>query len=469
MKHRFLFLLMMTPLMSLAQTSAEILNKYSRLGLPLVCITTADGTEPTSDGIQHPEGHYVGESITNVVPKEARMQIYRADTLWYDSGEYEKDKSGIKIKHRGNTSAYYYQNKPFKLSLQKKADLIEPIESDTINRKSKDWVLLNGAERLHVYIANQMSCLIDMEYTPRMEFVNVIINNDYRGIYMLSENVKRDKGCRIDVDKDEGYIIELDAYFWNESLSFPSTLTSYAQWTLKYPKAEDITEEQEADIRKDIIRFEKAISASNYPEVIDVQSFARWILLHDILGSYDTGGSNKYIARQNQEPSSLMRMPVGWDMGSSMKYPETFSTIHTERGLFFSRLFANEHCQNFPETYVDEWKRVSQSGAITQIRQFLQSFPSTSQGQGLTRSYPLHAKRWHFGLSKIEDMTQAAIEWFTNREGWLNSQITDLANGITTTGAEAEGQTGARKVTKDGHLYILKNGETYSIDGKRIN
>jgi len=44
-----------------------------------------------------------------------------------------------------------------------------------------------------------------MEYVPRVEYVNVIVNDDYRGIYILSENITRDKDCRIDVDKDEGY------------------------------------------------------------------------------------------------------------------------------------------------------------------------------------------------------------------------------------------------------------------------
>ena len=141
MKYRFLYLmLLMMPLTSLAQTSEDVLKEYSGLGLPLICITTTDGLDPTSEGIMHPEGSYVGSSITNVVPKEARMQIYRADTLWYDSGDYEKDKSGMVIKHRGNTSATNYPNKPFKLTLQKKADLVMTPYDDDTDRRSKHWV-----------------------------------------------------------------------------------------------------------------------------------------------------------------------------------------------------------------------------------------------------------------------------------------------------------------------------------------
>ena len=166
MKKLFPLIVALMPVLCPAQNSETGLNRYLGLGLPLVRITTTDGTEPTSEKIKHPEGNYIGASITNVVPKEGRVQIYRADTLWYDSGEYQKDESGLKIKHRGNTSAYYYQNKPFKLSLEKKADLIEAAEGDDIDRRSKDWVLLNDAERLHVMVANQMSHLIGMEFAP---------------------------------------------------------------------------------------------------------------------------------------------------------------------------------------------------------------------------------------------------------------------------------------------------------------
>lgn len=450
-----------------AQTQIEVLEQYCGLGLPLINITTADGEEPTSTGIMHP-GDLNGASITDVVAKEARMQIYRADTLWYDSGEFIKDEAGIKIKHRGNTSAYYFKNKPFKLSLQKKADLIPAEEGDTVNRKSKDWVLLNNVERLHAFFANQMSRLIDMEYTPRLEFANVIINGDYRGIYMLSENVKRDKSCRIDVDKEDGYIIELDSYFWNQSFSIPSKLTRFMQWTLKYPKAEDLTPEQEADIRSDITRFEASVSTNDYPEVIDVHSMARWILLHDIVGTLDSGGSNIFVARKNREPSSLMRMPVVWDMGSSMGNPEDFSRTHLERGLFFYRLFTNEQCQDFNVAYTEEWKRVCQLGAIGKMRQFLRMFPTTEVGQGLKCSYPLHTKRWNYGNVNVENMTQNALEWYDSREGWLASQISEMADAVKPL-PKSGWQGTICKVIHDKHLYIIKDGKAYSADGKLHN
>ena len=72
-----------------AQTFEEVLG----YGLPVVVVNTSDGEEPTSEVIQHSiGGQVVSSTITNAVQKEARMQIYRGDTLWYDSGDYVEDK-----------------------------------------------------------------------------------------------------------------------------------------------------------------------------------------------------------------------------------------------------------------------------------------------------------------------------------------------------------------------------------------
>lgn len=469
MKRRLFIILLLPSLMSLAQTSEEMLRKYSGLGLPLICITTTDGKEPTSTNIQHPEG-LIGASITNVVPKEACMQIYRADTLWYDSGEYQKGESGIIIKHRGNTSAYHYNNKPFKLTLEKKTDLIITPEDDGTDRRSKHWVLLNCSFSIRSHFISQLAKLIGMEYAPRVEYVNVIVNNNYRGIYILSENVRRED-CRVDVDQEDGYVIELNAYFWNEPFFIPSKLTWFAQWTLKYPDPEDLTEEQEANIRSDIERLEQSVSSHNYPEVIDVPSVARWILLHDILGTYDSGGSNIFVAKKNRE--SLMRMPVGWDMDSSMRYLEQWSRTHTEQGLFFSRLFANQYCPDFSIAYINDWRRVLEAGVMEQMAQSSLDFPNTAQGQGLKRSYPLHAKRWGYDVSifDVDVQSQAAVDWFTGRKQTLDALVSELEDYVTAIETPAPvGKTGSsvRKQILGNRIVITTSDGDYTLTGQRI-
>ena len=467
--------LILTTMTCYAQTFEEVLG----YGLPVVVVNTVNGEEPTSEAVEHPDG-YIGTGITNVVPKQARLQIYRGDTLWYDSGDYLEGESGIKIKHRGNTSAAKFDHKPFKLKLQKKADLIDTRkEGDETDRRSKDWVLLNYVHSVELPVAFQLSRLVGMEYTPRMQFVNVFINNDYRGLYVLSENVSREKEGRIYVDKQDGYIIELDAYFWNEVFSIKSEMVRFMQWTMKYPEAEDLTAEQEEYIRSDIQRMEASLSGYDYPKIIDVKSFARWIMVHDIMGTRDSGGCNIYVARTNREEGSLMRMPVVWDMvSSSMTVAEEWSGTHFGRGgvNFFPQLFANEQCMEFSKAFIEEWKRIKEENILDSLVAYIDAYADTPEAKGAKNSTTHHMQRWgiSYGLTNMAAQLKNAKNWMINREKWIDEQVAAMESTYTAISAPQEAPDGnlpdgqARKLIRAGHLYIIRDGITYTLDGKKV-
>ena len=475
MKNVYLFLLPLL-IMQANVCQAQTLEEVIGYGLPVVVVNTMDGEEPTSEVITYKIGSITRTSITNAVQKEARMQIYRGGILWYDSGDYIDDVSGIKIRHRGNTSAAFFENKPFKLKLQKKADLIDTQEDgDNTDRRSKDWVLLNNVHTIDLPLAYKLSNLIGLEYTPRMQFVNVIINGNYRGMYVLAENISRDKECRINVDKQDGYIIEFDAYFWKEPLSFKSQFTGYMQWTLKYPDPEDLTAEQMENIRSDIQRFEASVSSQDYPNLIDIKSIAKWMLVHDIMGTRDSGGCNMYVARTDRQDASLMRMPAVWDMASSsMDVLDEWSKSHTDLGLFFSHLFANEQCMEFTKEYVKEWKRIKEENVFDSLIVFIDGYTSTPEGIGVKNSAPHHMQRWSlsYGLVDLERKTVSAKEWMNNRQLWLDENITKMEDKYTAVPTIREMQendhTNVRKIILGKHLYIIKNGEAYSVDGIRV-
>lgn len=477
MKRNLPFLIIILLFLSFGTTmcQAQTLEDVLGYGLPVVVVNTANGEEPTSDIIQHPDGPYIGTTLTNVVPKEGRMLIYRGDTIWYDSGDFVDDKSGIKIRHRGNTSATSSENKPFKLKLQKKADLIdtqEEAEGDSIDRASKDWVLLNYVNTVELPVANWLSRLVGLEYTPRMQFVNVIINNDYRGMYVLSESISREKGCRIIVDKKDGYIIELDPYFWNEFFSIESKLNRVMQWTLKFPELGSLIEEQIEDIRSDIQRFEESISSHDYTKVIDVRSFAKWILVHDIMGTRDPGGCNIYIARTDREPSSLMRMPAVWDMASSsMQVANEWSRTHTEQGLFFYRLFGNEQCMEFTKAYIEEWKRLKEEDVFDSLIALIDQYALTPEGRGVKTSAPYHKLRWnynHHGLVNLETKLSAAKKWMNDRKQWIEDNVSAMED-ILTPVSSVQGEIKkyhTKELLPDGRLVIIgHDGKKYNMEG----
>ena len=102
------------------------LTDIIRLGLPLLYIETVDSEEPTCEYVSAPSG-CMGMTIRNATKVPGRITMYQRieglDSVVYDSGDYEKDVSGMTIKIRGNTSAYA-DKKPYKIKLQKKKDML---------------------------------------------------------------------------------------------------------------------------------------------------------------------------------------------------------------------------------------------------------------------------------------------------------------------------------------------------------
>lgn len=186
----------------------------------------------------------MGYTCINQTKVPCRVVITMLNDTLYDSGEYEKSISGATIKINGNTSSFQ-NNKPYKLKLQKKADLL--IRNDD-KYKDKNWRLLKDAYTLKTMIGLKVNELIGLPWTPRYRPCNVFLNGDYQGCYLIIESVERNSDCRLDVDKKTGYIVERDAYWWKEEHYFS---TNYFEphkgyrWTWKYPDEEDVTPEQE--------------------------------------------------------------------------------------------------------------------------------------------------------------------------------------------------------------------------------
>lgn len=286
LRNLFLILLVSLFLKSTVVRAIEF-EDVLNLGLNVLVIDTKDSEEPTCEFVSAPEGS-IGESITNATKVPGSLKIFspQGQLLFY-SGEYEKNESGITIKIRGNTSAYG-SKKPYKIKLQKKEDLL--LRGDK-KFNDKNWVLIND-NHLKLYTGFTVSRLIEEKWTPEGEYVNVILNKDYKGLYYLVESIERNEKSRIDVT-ESGFIIEHDAYWWNEEDQYLlSIFNPILNYTFKYPDFTDIDSSSLSDLQEIINVYEHSLKDDSYPNYIDMKSFARFILGHDILGTWDGGGAN---------------------------------------------------------------------------------------------------------------------------------------------------------------------------------
>ena len=398
--------------MSSKALTAEILE----LGLPVVIVETVDREEPTCDYIYDENG--APRTITNATKVPGRLYIVESGDTIYDSGLYENKASGMTLKIRGNSSAFLLKS-PYKIKLQKKADLLNPRGG---GRKDKNWLLLNDyLFSLNLMIGLKVNELVGLQWTPQMKHVNVIVNGDYKGNYMLCESVERNEDCRLNVNKNEGYIIENDSYAEFETKWFNTGVTG-TRYTFKYPDEDDLTEEHLEWIKNYMYEAEMSMYANTFDKYIDLKSFAKWMIGHDILGTSDWSGSNIFMTVYDK--NAKLMMANMWDFDTNYIMEEDFAKIHTfDGGWVYPKLFTSEN-PSFRDEYIKQWDEIKTT-FFPEMDAFLNNFLQSEELKALERSRLKDVERWNHSTKKpsVADNVERAKKWFSRREKWLSAAI----------------------------------------------
>lgn len=394
-------------------------------GLILLNIQTKDSELPTCEYVSAPGGGSIGRGITNNNKVEGRLVLKQRDQILYDSGEYIEDESGMTIRVRGNSSAYS-DKKPYKIQLQKKADLLFRGEQ----YKDKSWVLIKDCEAMTIkdemslrpFIGMKAAELVGMEYVPQGRYVNVIINDDYKGIYFLSENVKRNEKCRVNINKDEGFLIEYDPYWWNELTYFDTGFTSAAfKFTFKYPDNEILTDIIIANVRNTMLQAEESLENNSYSSFLDVESFVNWMLFHDMLGTGDGGGVNKYLYKKDDNPSTMIKMGPLWDFDGILQLTESWPYVHGNdaNNFYYRRLFKSS---SFVEAYCERWEGICNS-FYANLSQIIDEYIISEEGKSLMLSRELEHELCGIEYQSLSENALTAKSFFDVRKLWLSEEI----------------------------------------------
>mgnify|MGYP003571372397 CR=1 FL=1 len=440
------FYLLLLVLPSQSQTNIS-LDEVKQAGLHIVEITTVNSEEPEGESIESPlfPGSY-NIQYTNKVP--CQVVISKDGETIYDSGAYVKNTSGATIRINGNTTAYFSDplNMPYKLKLEKAADLINRGDDDKY--KDKEWRLLKDAVSLNTIIGLKVSQLLELEWTSSYIPCNVIINGDYRGCYLLMETIKRNKSCRIDCDKQTGYIIEKDPYWWKEDKYFSSSWykdDNVYRYTWKYPDSDIVTEEQEEYIQQYIESAEESLADGSYESYIDITSFAKWILVHDIVGTRDSWGSNMYIKKYDNTENTKLQLPCVWDFDSSNEITAgSFSNLHIQKNEYFYALF-NSIQRTFAEEYVSLWNSKKQT-VYDYVVDFLNQYAGSEEGKQLDASRLLYNKRFGYAYPTVYHDVQQQQRWYNNHIQLLNEKIQLIDTKISDIQVSQQNQIGQHHV-----------------------
>lgn len=440
-------------------------DKIDTLAVPVLYITTVNGEDPTCDYVSAPEGS-IGASIANATKVPSRLLMTMQGKTLYDSGIYERNISGLTIKIRGNGSAYS-DKKPYKLKLQKKADLLD--RSNDSLYSDKHWLLMDLT--VTTLFGLKVNELVGMPYTPKYRMVNVVLNNDYKGLYLLMEPVRRNPRCRINVSQTSGFIAEIDAYWWNEPLHFETNLINGPkyQYSLKHP--DDADDMYISAVQSQLCDMEDAIVNGAYPNYIDVDSWAKWLLGHDILGTRDSGGSNRFFAKYDDSDTSKVFIPCMWDFDSTAGVTDDWARTH--KSHTYMKYLLNSTNTTFVETYWSLWNKLSDT-LIDSLNNHFCALTQTTTWEDVETSSILDGQRWNYTPIRLQTMMDELLEWFHRRQDWIDAQYkaSDIADvstvdtsfpyNIYTIQGTYIGTGDIRTMNLPRGIYIV-NGKKYSI------
>ncbi len=162
----------------------------------------------------------VTESGEDIVTKDYMNAVISVSNC---DEKYVLDEVSAEVKVRGNATAGYAK-KPFRIKFNKKQYMLG-LNDDL---KAKSWVLLaeygdssSMKQSLALYLGQGI--LGEDLYCSDFIHVEVNVNGDYRGVYLLVEQQQIDEN-RVNINEAEedyqgvdiGYLFELDGYYYGE-------------------------------------------------------------------------------------------------------------------------------------------------------------------------------------------------------------------------------------------------------------
>ena len=165
-------------------------------------------------------------------------------------------------------------------------------------------------------------------YAPRTRWCELIINGDYRGVYILTERIKRDAN-RVDIAKlkpediegDEltgGYILQIDRD--DNSTDADGWYSIYPDnkfYAYNYPDFDDIMPQQAEYIRNYMSEFEDAMYADDYQDnyltYVNIGSWVDYFLVTEVGKHIDAYKLSFYMHKKKDSNGGKIHFGPLWD------------------------------------------------------------------------------------------------------------------------------------------------------------
>ena len=356
----------------------------------------------------------------------------------------------IGIERRGSSSQDFLQKKPYGLTTLKSDDVTNNNVSILGMPSENDWILNSLAfdqtgmrDVLSYELANNLG-----QYASRSAYCEVMINGDYKGLYVFMEKIKVDKDrvniVKLDEKDNEypevtgGYITKADKTTGGDPVAWTmEEYGSFGWWPSQvdfihhYPKPDVVTEAQNNYIHGVFVKLESVAGRHNtsirngIPSVIDVPSFVDFFMVAEFSSNVDVYSLSTFFHKDRK--GKLRAGPV-WDYNLAYGHDEfgdrsrydvwQFDNSDNNGPKFFKDLFDTEQ---FRCLMARRWHELTQPGQPLNYEVVCARIDEIDAWilEGVGRDN----QRWHKmtnhanSLVEMKDWIQLRINWLTQNIG----------------------------------------------------
>lgn len=368
------------------------------------------------------------------------------------SDEHNHFSGIIGIERRGN-STQGFPKKPYEIELRDSAMFNH--NASLFGWPAENDFILRASYIDHTFLRNPLAMHMSREmgrWASRCKLVEVILNGEYIGIYILMEKIKRDPG-RLDLaDLYSNEIHEpgISGGYIYEISGFNNTMGESRH--LRYPTLDSVAPEQMQYIQEYDNSFRDAMRSpdymndtSGYSKWIDVGSFIDELLVQESMRNSDAYGWSGYFHKDKER--KINAGPV-WDFDQSAgnsSYPDNgvlenwmFSHPNTTNTPFFWPLLFEDPDFRYHVRY--RWERLRegpfQTSVLLNYIDSLANLLSEPKQREFEKWPVLGANIWREASGYAERNTyQKEIDYLksflTSRWAWMDQELAKYENPNT--------------------------------------
>lgn len=258
------------------------------------------------------------EELYTTIDYANKSSVEKGKMLFFDtSGEVVLDTALEVFKVRGNSTAQL-DKKPFAFTLPKPTALCGMEEAVNWN------LLANATDGSHIRnkLVLDWANEVSEDYQPEGEFVEMFVNGEYQGLYLLTETVEQGENKVECVD--EGLLVEMDLDYYvkegqaNTKTREGHTFIIHSETIVTNTKTEEVTvylnEIESALYSEDGIG---ATTEKKLSELIDIDSWTDMWLLREISSDHDIGTISQFAYVENWSGRSALKAGPAWDFDAT--------------------------------------------------------------------------------------------------------------------------------------------------------